>query len=46
MVAAKPSVVELADALAGFAAARRDAFLADDEPVLRPSQKKPAPRRR
>ena len=46
VVAAKPSVVELADALASFAAARRDAFLAEGEPVLRPSQKKPAPRRR
>ena len=46
VVAAKPSVVELADALASFAAARRDAFLAEGEPVLRPSQKKPTPRRR
>jgi uroporphyrinogen III methyltransferase/synthase len=46
VVAAKPSVVELADALASFAAARRDAFLAEGEPVLRPSQKKPNSRRR
>jgi len=46
VVAAKPSVVDLADALASFAATRRDGFLAEGEPVLRPSQKKPTPRRR
>ena len=45
VVAAKPSVVALADALAAFAADRRDAMLAAGEPVLRPSQRK-APTRR
>ena len=45
MIASKPSVVELADALASFAADRRDGFPAG-EPVLRPSQKKPTSRRR
>ena len=45
VVAAKPSVVALADALAAFAADRRDAMLAAGEPVLRPSQRK-APARR
>jgi uroporphyrinogen III methyltransferase/synthase len=46
VVATKPSVVELADALASFAAERRDAFLAEGEPVLKPSQRRPSPRRR
>ncbi len=46
VVAAKPSVVELADALAAFAAARRDALVLAGEPVLKPSQKRPATRRR
>lgn len=45
VVAGKPSVVELADALAAFAAERRDALVAADEPVLKPSQRK-APTRR
>ena len=45
VIAAKPSVVELADALASFAAARRDAFLAAGEPVLKPSQRRPPVRR-
>ncbi|MGI3786365.1 MAG: uroporphyrinogen-III synthase, partial [Janthinobacterium lividum] len=45
VVASKPSVVDLADALAAFAADRRDAMLAAGEPVLRPSQRK-APTRR
>jgi uroporphyrinogen III methyltransferase/synthase len=45
VIAAKPSVVELADALAGFAAARRDAFIAAGEPVLKPSQRRPPVRR-
>ena len=46
VVAAKPSVVELADALASFAADRRDGFLEAGEPVLKPSQKRPSTRRR
>ena len=46
VVAHKPSVVDLADALASFAAERRDAFLADGEPVLKPSQRRTSPRRR
>jgi len=45
VVAGKPSVVALADALASFAADRRDAMVAAGEPVLRPSQRK-APARR
>jgi len=46
VVAGKPSVVDLADALASFAAERRDAFLAEGEPVLKPSQRRTSPRRR
>jgi uroporphyrinogen III methyltransferase / synthase len=45
VVASKPSVVALADALASFAADRRDAMVAAGEQVLRPSQRK-APTRR
>ena len=45
VIAAKPSVVELADALASFAAARRDALIAAGEPVLKPSQRRPPVRR-
>ena len=46
VIAHKPSVVDLADALASFAAERRDAFLAEGEPVLKPSQRRTSPRRR
>jgi uroporphyrinogen III methyltransferase / synthase len=46
VIAAKPSVVDLADALASFAAQRRDAFLEAGEPVLKPSQRRPSTRRR
>ena len=46
VIAAKPSVVELADALASFAADRRDALIADGEQVLKPSQRKTGPRRK
>lgn len=46
VIAAKPSVVELADALAAFAAERRDQLIAEGEPVVKPSARKPAPRRR
>jgi len=45
VVAGKPSVVALADALASFAADRRDAMVAAGEVVQRPSQRK-APTRR
>ncbi len=45
VVAHKPSVVELADALAAFAAQRRDALVADGQPVLRPSQQRGPARR-
>ena len=45
VVAGKPSVVALADALASFAADRRDAMVASGEVVQRPSQRK-APTRR
>lgn len=45
VVAGKPSVVALADALASFAADRRDAMVAAGEVVQRPSQRK-APSRR
>ena len=45
VVAAKPSVVELADALASFAADRRDALVASGEPVLKPSQRRTPTRR-
>ena len=46
VIAGKPSVVDLADALASFAAERRDALLAEGEQVLKPSQRKPTTRKR
>ena len=46
VLAPKPDADVLVDALADFGATRRDGFLAEGEPVLRPSQKKPTPRRR
>jgi uroporphyrinogen III methyltransferase/synthase len=46
VVAQKPSAVDLADALAGFAADRRDQLLAAGEPVLKPSQRRTTTRRR
>jgi uroporphyrinogen III methyltransferase / synthase len=46
VIAAKPSVVELADALASFAADRRDALIAEGEPVLKPSQRRTSVRRK
>jgi uroporphyrinogen III methyltransferase/synthase len=46
VIAAKPSVVDLADALASFAAQRRDAFLESGEPVLKPSQRRATTRRK
>ncbi|MVA77022.1 bifunctional uroporphyrinogen-III C-methyltransferase/uroporphyrinogen-III synthase [Auraticoccus sp. F435] len=45
VMAAKPSVVALADALASFAATRRDEMLSRGEPVVKPSQQKAARRR-
>ena len=46
VISAKPSVVELADALASFAAGRRDSMLADGEVVVKPSQRRSGTRRR
>jgi uroporphyrinogen III methyltransferase/synthase len=46
VVAAKPSVVDLADALASFAAGRRDTLIAEGEPVVKPSQRRSGTRRR
>lgn len=46
VIASKPSAVDLADALASFAAERRDGLVAAGEPVVKPSQRKPAPRKR
>jgi uroporphyrinogen III methyltransferase/synthase len=45
VVAAKPSALELADALAGFAADRRDTMVAEGLPVTKPSQRKTGRRR-
>jgi uroporphyrinogen III methyltransferase/synthase len=45
VIAAKPSAVELADGLAGFAAERRDALIAAGEPVTKPSQRRTSRRR-
>ena len=46
VVAESPSVEVLADALAEFGAARRLAFLDAGEPVTKPSERRPATRRR
>ncbi len=46
VVAGKPSATDLADALAGFAADRRDAMIAAGEPVAKPSQRRTPTRRR
>jgi uroporphyrinogen III methyltransferase/synthase len=46
VVSSKPSVVALADALASFAAERRDALVAAGEPVVKPSQRRTGTRRR
>lgn len=46
VVADRPSVEVLAEALAEFGARRRDAFVAAGEPVTKPSQRKPSSRRR
>ncbi len=42
----KPDVHVLVDALADFGAARRADLVASDQPVTRPSERKPAPRRK
>ena len=46
VLAEKPSVEVLADALAEFGAARRLAFLESGEPVTKPSQRRPSSRRK
>ena len=46
VLAEKPSVDVLIDALAEFGAARRVGFVEAGEPVLRPSQRRPAQRRK
>ena len=46
VMAQKPTAVDLADALAGFAADRRDGLIAAGEPVVKPSQRRPTARRR
>ena len=46
VLAEKPSVDVLADALAEFGAARRLAFLESGEPVTKPSQRRPSSRRK
>lgn len=46
VMADKPSVDVLADALAEFGARRRAAFLEAGEPVTKPSQRKPSSRRK
>ncbi len=46
VVAGKPTAVDLADALAGFAADRRDSLIAAGEPVVKPSQRRTPTRRR
>jgi uroporphyrinogen III methyltransferase/synthase len=45
VLAPKPDVDELVDALADFGATRRSAMLEAGEPVTRPSERKPATRR-
>ncbi|MFP5282543.1 MAG: uroporphyrinogen-III synthase, partial [Actinomycetes bacterium] len=45
VVSSKPTAVALADALAAFAAERRDAMIANGEPVLKPSQRRPGTRK-
>jgi uroporphyrinogen III methyltransferase/synthase len=46
VMAAKPDVDELVDALADFGAARRIAMLESGQPVTRPSDRKPSARRK
>ena len=46
VMASHPSVEELADALADFGAARRASLVESGQPVTRPSERRPATRRR
>lgn len=46
VMADRPSVEVLADALADFGAARRDALIESGEPVTKPSQRRPSGRRK
>ena len=46
VMAAHPSVEELAEALADFGAARRASLLEAGQPVTKPSERRPAGRRR
>jgi uroporphyrinogen III methyltransferase/synthase len=46
VLAAKPDVEELVDALADFGAARRLAMLEAGQPVTKPSDRKPSARRK
>jgi uroporphyrinogen III methyltransferase/synthase len=46
VVAPNPSAEELADALADFGAARRASLLDSGQPVTRPSERRPAGRRK
>ena len=46
VVAGNPSAVDLADALAAFAAERRDGLVAAGEPVVKPSLRMTSTRRR
>lgn len=46
VMAEKPSVEVLADALADFGSARRDAFIEAGEPVSKPSERRPSTRRK
>ncbi|MCW2766848.1 MAG: uroporphyrinogen-III C-methyltransferase [Nocardioides sp.] len=46
VLAAKPDVEELVDALADFGAARRISLLDQGQPVTRPSERKPSARRK
>ena len=46
VMAPKPDVELLADALADFGATRRAALLESDQPVTRPSERKPSTRRK
>ncbi|WP_026925850.1 bifunctional uroporphyrinogen-III C-methyltransferase/uroporphyrinogen-III synthase [Granulicoccus phenolivorans] len=45
VIAPKPGAIELADALANFAAARRDTLVGQGQAVTRPSERKPGRRR-
>ncbi|MCW2848967.1 MAG: bifunctional uroporphyrinogen-III C-methyltransferase/uroporphyrinogen-III synthase, partial [Marmoricola sp.] len=46
VMAANPSVEEVADALADFGASRRASLLESGQPVTRPSERRPSTRRK